>query len=217
MVTIKLGSIYFDVNQTEISISKMSSPKTYILANGGEIAIPCTDRLSTIQFSGYFYDFDNYYAILNMLENGDILQLYIKGLNVPINLYVIITAFDTVERGGDIDCIEYSITLKEYVSQTVNMISSTNSSSESISSQNSTELPETLNIPATYVVKTGDTLWAIAKKYLGDGEKYSELVTLNDIKNPNLIYVGQEIKISWLQKLYYKILTIIYTSYRIIY
>lgn len=46
-----------------------------------------------------------------------------------------------------------------------------------------------------YTVKKGDTLWAIAKKYLGDGSKCWNLAKLNGIKNPNLIYQGQKIKI----------------------
>ena len=44
----------------------------------------------------------------------------------------------------------------------------------------------------TYVVKKGDTLGEIAKKYQ---TSVNELVRLNNIKNPNLIIVGQRIKI----------------------
>jgi LysM repeat protein len=45
----------------------------------------------------------------------------------------------------------------------------------------------------SYTVKSGDTLWAICRKELGDGEKYSEVATLNGIANPNRIYPGQVI------------------------
>lgn len=44
----------------------------------------------------------------------------------------------------------------------------------------------------TYTVKSGDTLSAIASKY---GTTVSALVKKNGISNPNLIYVGQKIKI----------------------
>lgn len=44
-----------------------------------------------------------------------------------------------------------------------------------------------------YMVKKGDTLSAIAKKY---GTTVDALVKLNGIKNPNLITVGQKLKIS---------------------
>lgn len=45
-------------------------------------------------------------------------------------------------------------------------------------------------------VEKGDTLWGIAKTYLGSGTKYQELATRNGISNPNLIYVGQIIKLT---------------------
>ena len=45
-------------------------------------------------------------------------------------------------------------------------------------------------------VQKGDTLSGIAKTYLGDASKYKELAAINNIKNPNLIYVGQVIKLS---------------------
>lgn len=48
----------------------------------------------------------------------------------------------------------------------------------------------------TYTVKSGDTLWGIAETYLGSGTKYQQLASWNNISNPNLIYVGQVIKLS---------------------
>ncbi len=47
-----------------------------------------------------------------------------------------------------------------------------------------------------YTVKKGDTLWAIAKQYLGSGTKYSQIASENNIKNPNLIYPGQVFQIT---------------------
>jgi nucleoid-associated protein YgaU len=48
----------------------------------------------------------------------------------------------------------------------------------------------------TYVIKRGDTLWAIAKHYLGSGFLYSSIFQDNRevIKNPNLILPKQEVK-----------------------
>jgi phage protein D len=47
-----------------------------------------------------------------------------------------------------------------------------------------------------YVVQRGDTLWAIASKYLGSGTKYPQIAQENNIANPNLIYPGQVFKIT---------------------
>jgi len=48
-----------------------------------------------------------------------------------------------------------------------------------------------------YTVVKGDCLWRIAEKYLGSGFRYVEIYELNKdiIKNPNLIYISQVLKI----------------------
>jgi nucleoid-associated protein YgaU len=48
-------------------------------------------------------------------------------------------------------------------------------------------------------VKPGDTLWAIAKKTLGDGGRWREIYNNNtDVigKDPNLIFPGQVLRIA---------------------
>ncbi len=48
-----------------------------------------------------------------------------------------------------------------------------------------------------YTIEKGDTLWAIAKTHLGDGNKYNDIFEANRevIKDPDLIYPGQKIRI----------------------
>jgi len=50
---------------------------------------------------------------------------------------------------------------------------------------------------STHTVVKGDTLWDIARKYLGEGKRYPEIYELNKdiVKNPNLIYPGQVLKL----------------------
>ena len=49
----------------------------------------------------------------------------------------------------------------------------------------------------TYVVKPGDNLSKIAKELLGDAKRWPEIFEANkdQIKDPNLIYPGQELRI----------------------
>jgi LysM repeat protein len=49
----------------------------------------------------------------------------------------------------------------------------------------------------THKVKSGDSLWKIAAKYLGKGERWRDIYNLNKktIKNPNRLTVGQTLKI----------------------
>ena len=46
----------------------------------------------------------------------------------------------------------------------------------------------------TYTVKKGDTLWAIAQRYLGSGSKYKEIKILNALTS-DTIYPNQTLKI----------------------
>lgn len=46
----------------------------------------------------------------------------------------------------------------------------------------------------TYTVQSGDTLWGIAKKELGSGARYTEIVKLNGLKT-STIYKGQILKL----------------------
>lgn len=45
-----------------------------------------------------------------------------------------------------------------------------------------------------HIVVRGDTLWGIAKKYLGDGGRYSEIVKLNGLQS-TVLHVNQRLKI----------------------
>jgi LysM repeat protein len=46
-----------------------------------------------------------------------------------------------------------------------------------------------------YTVVSGDTLWAIAERFYGDGSKYPKIASANGIANPDLIMVGQKLTI----------------------
>ena len=50
---------------------------------------------------------------------------------------------------------------------------------------------------AYYEIKSGDTLWAVAKKHYGDGNKYTKIVEANKevIKNADKIFPGQKIRL----------------------
>ena len=64
---------------------------------------------------------------------------------------------------------------------------------EGESATTSTQLPE----PRFYTIQEGDTLWKIAQEFYGDGNKYKYIVqeNLEVIKNEDLIYPGQTIRV----------------------
>ena len=56
--------------------------------------------------------------------------------------------------------------------------------------------PEPEPEPArTYTVESGDTLWAIAEQFYGDGSKYQIIADASGISNPDLIQPGQVLTI----------------------
>lgn len=70
--------------------------------------------------------------------------------------------------------------------------------SDILAAQPATPEPEPEPEPAQMYVHTvakGDTLWAIAERYLDDPWRYRELAQLSRIRNPDLIYPGNKVRI----------------------
>ncbi|MCP2275262.1 LysM peptidoglycan-binding domain-containing protein [Nocardia amikacinitolerans] len=49
--------------------------------------------------------------------------------------------------------------------------------------------------PRTYTVEPGDTLWAVAERFYGDGNRYQEIADASGIPNPDAIEPGQVLTI----------------------
>ncbi|SOX55124.1 LysM peptidoglycan-binding domain-containing protein [Mycobacterium ahvazicum] len=49
--------------------------------------------------------------------------------------------------------------------------------------------------PRTYTVVSGDTLWAIAERFYGDGSKYQVIADASGVFDPDLIHPGQVLTI----------------------
>ena len=104
--------------------------------------------------------------------------------------------FKYEEHGGEVGDIYYTLELKKYknyAAKKVDMKKSVNGITAVISKTDTRESSPPK--PKTYTVIEGDTLWHIAKKYLGDGNRYGEIAALNNISNPDRIYVGQVLNI----------------------
>lgn len=96
---------------------------------------------------------------------------------LSISMLCTIEKFEYNEDGDDPDTIHYSITLKEYRTPTVNQLKQ--DASNNASKQSNSNRPKTNENTKTYTIKKGDTLWAIAKKHLGSGNRYTEIYELN--------------------------------------
>ncbi|EME98676.1 LysM peptidoglycan-binding domain-containing protein [Streptomyces mobaraensis NBRC 13819 = DSM 40847] len=47
----------------------------------------------------------------------------------------------------------------------------------------------------TYTVAPGDTLWAVAERFYGDGNRYRDIAAASGIDNPDVVSVGQVLTI----------------------
>ena len=84
------------------------------------------------------------------------------------------------------------------ISVASSLVSAVKKIAATITETRSTETSPEPTSPETYTVVKGDCLWNIAKKYYGDGSKYTVIYNANtDVigGNPNLIYPGQVLTI----------------------
>ena len=121
------------------------------------------------------------------------LKLKFNGVDAPENINLHLTGAtytDEEEDSTDDLQISYEDRENKLLGNWLEVKPTTSKSAKQV--EKKVEDEKTVN----YVVKRGDTLWAIAEKYLGSGTKYTQIAHENNIKNPNLIYPGQVFKIT---------------------
>lgn len=110
------------------------------------------------------------------------------------NMLVALEDYTVEERAGEVGDIYVEIRLKQYKQYKTQVIEikevEGNKATVTVKEERPAKEPA-----KTYTVKQGDTLWAIAKRELNDGSKYSEIAKLNNISNPNLIHPGQVLRL----------------------
>lgn len=62
-----------------------------------------------------------------------------------------------------------------------------------MAAENNTANKEEMEDKKTYTIKEGDTLAEICKLFYGDDSRLEEIIAVNNITNPNVIYYGTEI------------------------
>lgn len=120
-----------------------------------------------------------------------------KTVSFSGNLLVTIESYDVKENAGEEGDYWISFKLKEYRDIHVTITEKSHNEPKEDGSQRLVqETVRSTKEPAkTYIVKSGDSLWKIAKLQLNDGSKYSEIAKLNNIDNPNNLQVGQVLKL----------------------
>ncbi len=158
-----------------------------VYPNGFEPAAFYLDKLKKLKISQEAFPF----IVNRMRPDGSLLFDTNNDMLFSLEEYEI---EEDAENGFDLNV---KISLKQWRPYGTNKIQINNNASKkkaiaTVEKQRPTISKQT---PKTYTVKQGDTLWAIAKKHLGDGSKYTQLAKINNISNPNIIKVGQVIKL----------------------
>lgn len=213
------------VAPSDLQLKIGSQNKTYTLIDGSEINVLKSGKLTDISFNlmlpSVEYPFAVYvngfkpasmfleyfeslksskepfqFIVNRKLPNGKI--LFDTNMKVSLEDYSI---KETVKDGFD---LQVSIKLKQFKEFGTKIVKVETVSDKLTGSKKKATVTDTRptsdNAPSggtTYTVKKGDCLWNIAKKFYGNGSKYTIIAEANKgkIKKPNLIYAGMVLTI----------------------
>lgn len=213
-----LDGVLMPITPSKVKVKINNQNKTLTLINGEEINILKEAALTDVSFDLILpqspYPFSNggaqsaqtYLNLFERLKKSKapfqwILNrsrpsgaaLFYSNLTVGMEDYQIT---DDVKEGMDIGV---SIKLRQYRAFGTKTVKLSPPPAPSQPATATVDPPkrETSSAPknASYTVKSGDCLWNIAKKQLGDGSRWKEIYELNKdkISNPNLIYPNQSL------------------------
>lgn len=206
------------ITPSQVKVKINNQNKTLTLISGEEINILKEAKLTDVSFDVVLpqvpHPFTNggaqgasyYLSLFERLKKSktpfqwilnrsrpDGAALFYSNLTVGMEDYQIT---DDAKQGFD---LTVSVKLKQYRAFGTKTVQITPSPAPSQPPTATVQEPprETTSAPkaANYTVKSGDCLWNIAKKQLGDGSRWKEIYELNKdkIKNPNLIYPNQSL------------------------
>ncbi|MEF2967469.1 LysM peptidoglycan-binding domain-containing protein [Paenibacillus sp. M1] len=114
----------------------------------------------------------------------------------PIETPVTIRSFQYSERAGSPGDVYFDLELKEYKEVIFRQVETSGSGKMMVITGE--HRPDAKVPPAFYIVVRGDTLWKIAQRTLGNGDRWKEIYAANEKtigKNPNRIVPGQKLVI----------------------
>lgn len=130
------------------------------------------------------------WILLNNMKNTGPVRFIVT--NTPINLECSIELLSASERGGDVGSIYYDIALKEYRRGAARQVTVMENQAQL---NNEQERPDNRMQSPTYTVVSGDSLWKISKRQLGDASRWPEIATLNRIDAKYIIMPGQVLQL----------------------
>lgn len=207
----------FPVIPMPLGVDGGASVDTVSIVKKGKVAIYNGIEPKTIKLDSFFpkhiYSACNYkdfpppYECVGIIEKwrdeGALLRYIVT--DTPINLPVIITHFNH-ERVDGTGNVHYSLTLMEKLSIKIPEWTPPATSNKKQIVTNKVYSSNRPNVAwkniTIHTVKHGEYLYAIAKRYYGDGSKYKKITSNTEnlkkypqLKNSNLIYTGWKLVI----------------------
>lgn len=216
-----MGKMLCPVAPSKLQLKIKGQNKSLTLINEGQVNILKKPGLTEISFdlllpnvkypfATYKNEFVNAQYFLDELEK---LQTSMKPFQFIVtrifpngkmlfdtNMKVSLESYDIKEEAKQGFDVIVSVKLKqyrEYGTKTCTISTESNKTTASVQNTRPTDNSPAPSTNKTYTVQKGDCLWNIAKKFYGNGSKYTVIYNANrdKIKNPNLIYPGQVLTI----------------------
>lgn len=196
----------------DLTFSTSVDSKTYDIVSIGEVTKIGNRKLIDVDIKSIFtnkgYSFtvvenpklaiDYVNMIYKLLNDKKPVRFVVTGDKTDINMLCSITSFKHTQKFGEEGEYYYTLELKEYREYKAKkvVIQKPAPQAKAAAKPVAQPVPQRPADPPqvrTHTVRSGDTLWGIAKKYYGNGSKYTTIYNANKdkIKNPNLIYPNQ--------------------------
>lgn len=176
-------------NNTTVNINEIGDVnligKTGLKSMGIETFFP-NQNYSFVEYNNFLKPYKAVEKLEKWRKSGKPVRLIIT--TTGINLLMLIEDLTYGERDGTGD-VYYTLNLREY------KILKTKKVAKVMIPEPKRPAPPKPKATRTYVVKRGDCLWNIAKKYYGKGSDWRKIYNKNKKvigSNPNLIYPGQK-------------------------
>lgn len=158
--------------------------------------------------SVFLYGISSFMAVVVLVIGINLLNSYEKMKKFDTSLSNIALEISNIsEKEKSIQTSDNSVSVNK-ISGDVYPTEAETESTESWTTQSQTEQSQTEKqaesaemvkeadaAQTTYIVKKGDTIMSICKKYYGNTEKLNEIIAVNNIEDADKLYIGQEIKL----------------------
>ncbi|MDF2842468.1 MAG: xkdP [Herbinix sp.] len=184
-----------NVSQQNNSINVVSLGEVNIIGKRGLKTLPLSSFFPSQEYGVVQYKgFPKPYKCVELIESwlSDPIHIIITETN--INMDATIESFTHSEQDATGD-VYYTLELKEYRRPGVREVApKMNKESTKIEVSNLSRNSKSIKT-TNYTVKQNDTLFDISKRITGSANNMYAIANQNNIKNPNIIHIGQKLVI----------------------